>query len=231
MPTSEALPPALAAFAELVAERRSVRGFHPDPLPQPLLDELFAIAQQAPSNCNTQPWLVHVASGAAIERLRNALHAAAAGGAEPRPDYPPRAAYPGVYRERQIEAAKLLFAARGIGRHDSEGRTRSALANFRFFEAPHVAFIFMPDWGGVREAVDCGIYAQTLMLALTAAGLASCAQGALGNYPEIVRSELGIAEDQRLLFGIAFGREDVAHATRPVRPPRGPLGSTTVFHS
>jgi nitroreductase len=46
------------AFAEVVARRRSVRGFLPTPAPERALQEIFVLARQAPSNCNTQPWLI-----------------------------------------------------------------------------------------------------------------------------------------------------------------------------
>ena len=58
------------SFDETVLARRSVRAFRPDPVPQPLLEHVFALAARAPSNCNTQPWFTAVASGAACERLR-----------------------------------------------------------------------------------------------------------------------------------------------------------------
>jgi hypothetical protein len=49
----------------------------------------------------------------------------------------------------------------------------------------------MPEPFNTREAADIGMYAQTLMLALTARGIASCAQGALGlfsrNHPRTAR--------------------------------------------
>ncbi|WP_454885170.1 nitroreductase family protein [Sphingomonas oryzagri] len=39
----------------LLHARRSVRGFRPDPVPDAVLERVFAMAQQAPSNCNVQP--------------------------------------------------------------------------------------------------------------------------------------------------------------------------------
>jgi len=43
-------------FAELVAWRRDVRRFRPDPLSDGLVEKLLAIAHQAPSVGNSQPW-------------------------------------------------------------------------------------------------------------------------------------------------------------------------------
>ena len=50
-------------FADIARKRRSVRAFHKEPVPESILKAVFEVAQTAPSNCNTQPWQVHVASG------------------------------------------------------------------------------------------------------------------------------------------------------------------------
>ena len=42
-------------FDEIVASRRSLRAFRPDPVDQVTLGRVFDVAQRAPSNCNTQP--------------------------------------------------------------------------------------------------------------------------------------------------------------------------------
>ena len=219
-----------AMFDALMRARRSVRGFTDQPVPADLLEAIFATAQQAPSNCNVQPWVVHVVSGGSADAMRAALHDHARTGAAPTPDFPLTGGYPAGYRTRQIDAAKALFAATDVAREDVAARTESFLRNFRFFDAPHAAFIYLPRWAGIREAADCGMYAQSLMLALTARGLGSCAQGALGHYADIVRKQLGVADDLQLLFGIAFGHEDASHPANAARTVRAALDETTIFH-
>ncbi len=58
---------------DAITSRRSVRGYLPDPVPAGTLEQVFEIAQQAPSNCNTQPWKVYVASGEVKDRLREKI--------------------------------------------------------------------------------------------------------------------------------------------------------------
>ena len=222
-------PASAATLESLLRARRSVRGFSPDTVPQPLILRALGTAQQAPSNCNAQPWLVHVVSGEVIARMRTMLLDAASSSTVS-PDFPPTREYAGVYRERRIDSAKALFAATGVTRGDDDARRRSLLRNFNFFDAPHAAFIFMPSWCGVREAADCGMFAQSLMLALTSLGLASCAQASLSHYAGPVRRALGIDEKQRLLFGLSFGYEDVAHPANATRTDRAPIEQSVVFH-
>ena len=153
----------------IVAERRSVRAFLPTALPADLIARLFTVAGRTPSNCNAQPWITHVVSGETLERIRAVLLDQAKAGALD-PDVPLTSNYVDQYQARRIGSAIALFEATGVGRNDKQAREISFLRNFELFDAPHAAFFFMPRYFGLREAADVGMYAQTLMLALTARG-------------------------------------------------------------
>jgi len=103
------------------------------------------------------------------------------------------------------------------------------MRNFELFDAPHAAFLCMDETFGVGSAADVGMYAQTLMLAMTAHGLASCAQGTLRNYPDMVRQEFNLAPELKVLFGISFGYEDTGIAANTARTIRAPLEETVQF--
>ena len=218
-----------AAFADVIRHRRSIRAFRPDPVPQAVLDEVFTLANCAPSNCNTQPWQVHVVSGEPLEQLRREIPQAMMNG-QITMDFPYDGKYHGVYRERQVGAAEAMFNVMGIAREDKAQRNVAFMRNFTFFDAPHLAFLFIPQEFGLREAADIGMYAQSLMLALTAFGIGSCPQTALGFHAEIVRRTLGVDASQKLLFGISFGYADDSAPVNQCRTERAPLADTTVFH-
>jgi len=44
------------SFLELVKNRRSIRRFKPDPIPDGAIDKIIEAARYAPSGANTQPW-------------------------------------------------------------------------------------------------------------------------------------------------------------------------------
>ena len=216
---------------EAIRRRRSVRAFLPDPLPEATLREVFALAQWAPSNCNVQPWTPHVVSGETLKRVREALVDAGMRDEPIKPDWPADGKFLGVYRERQVDAAAQLYGAMGVERRDLVARKLAYIRNHAFFDAPPVVFVFMPEPFDTREAADIGMYAQTLMLALAARGVASCAQGALGLFPDIVREQLGVAANYRLLFGVSFGYEDPQAKANAARVGRAEIDHAVHFHS
>lgn len=218
------------AFESIMKSRRSVRGFLPTPVPAEQLHKIFEIAQRAPSNCNTQPWVVHVVSGEKLEQLRRVLPQNTMMG-KMTPDFPYSGKYDGAYKERQYDAAHQMYNALNIPREEKHKRMEVFLRNYSFFGAPHVAFLFLPEPFGLREAADVGMYAQSLMLALTANGLASCPQTSLGFHSEVVREVLGVEPSFKLLFGISFGHEDTQDPINNARVGRAALAETTVFHS
>ena len=218
-------------LVEAVYARRSVRGYLDKPVPAEVLQRVFEIAQQTPSNCNVQPWKVYVASGALRDRLRRQLLENVMNRVPPNPDYEYRGDFKDDYRRRQVECAVALYSKMGIGRDDKEGRQRAVLRNFELFDAPYVAFIGMHPEFGTTVATDVGMYAQTLMLTMTAFGLHSCPMGTMRNYPDLVREAFDIQDDTRILFGLCFGYEDPAVDANAARTTREPVASNVVFRS
>lgn len=228
--TTHALTPQHAKFfADIIRERRSIRAFLPEPLPRELIEQIFDLANAAPSNCNTQPWLVHVVSGAPLEKLRKEIPAAMMSG-NITMDYPYDGKYSGVYRERQVGAAEAMFSVMDIKREDKIKRNEAFMRNFTFFDAPHVAFLFIPEHFGIREAADIGMYAQSLMLSLTAHSIGSVPMTALSFHADLVRKTLNIDSSQKLLFGISFGYTDRNAPVNQCRTVRAEVSENVVFH-
>ena len=90
---------------DAIYARRSVRGYLDREVPRKVLDRIFEIAQQSPSNCNVQPWKVYVATGALKDRLRDQMVANTSSRVPPNPDYEYRGDFVDEYRKRQVECA------------------------------------------------------------------------------------------------------------------------------
>lgn len=218
-------------LVEAIRQRHSVRGYLDKEVPEQVLQQIFELAQWAPSNCNVQPWKVYVASGSLRDRLSAEMRRRVIERVPANPDYEYRGDFVGEYRTRQVECAVALYSQMGIERHDREGRMRAVLRNYEFFDAPYMAFIGMNEAFGTTVAIDVGMYAQNLMLALVAHGLHSCPMGTMRDYPDLVREAFGLSEENRILFGLAFGYEDVSVAANRTRTTRDPVSASVLFRS
>jgi nitroreductase len=219
------------SFLETVRRRHSVRAFLSQPLPASVIAAVVEDAKRAPSNCNTQPWNVHVVSGAKRDRLSTALLEAATQGDVSKDFSFDVADYAGRYRERQMEQGKAYHEALTVARDDKAGRQGATLANYTFFNAPHVALLFMPSIGdNVRAAADVGMYAQTFLLSLAARGLGGVPQTSLGMFADTIRGVLGLPADLKFLFGISFGYADESAKANQLVMPRDPIAANVTFH-
>lgn len=217
-------------LTETLAQRRSIRAYQDRAVDPAVIREIFTLAQQAPSNCNSQPWHVSVVSGEARDRLEVALVERVSNGQKPVSAFKPYdVGFVGDFKERQISCAVELWNAVGITRDDREARTDLFLDNWRFFGAPHVAFISMPGNMGEGNALDVGIYLQTLMLLMVEYGLGCCPQGALALYPEPVFEIAQIPEDHGLLCGVSFGYADMDADKNKLKMPRLPVDESVSF--
>jgi nitroreductase len=87
----------------------------------------------------------------------------------------------------------------------------------------------MDEAFGLGSAWDVGIYAQTLMLAMTANGLASCPQGHIVHNPELVREAFDLGPEVKVLFGLSFGYEDTSMKANSAHTQRAALEDTVTF--
>jgi nitroreductase len=207
----------------LLAERHSCRAFLPQPVDIEVQRRFLETAQRTASWCNSQAWQVTVASGAAVERFREAMYNAARTGTDKGSDFPFPREYTGPYLARRRECGFQLYKAVGVERGDKAGGGRQALENFRLFGAPHVAILTSDADLGVYGAVDVGGYVQVLLLAMQAHGVAAIPQAALASQSALAKSLLGIDPARQVVCGISFGYEDASHPANSYRTSRASL--------
>ena len=219
----------IGVLEELLGERYSVRAFRPDPVPRETIEHILATAQRTASWCNSQPWQVLIASGAARERFRKLIYAEAASGARGNQDFEPPREYLGVYLERRRESGFQLYNTLGIPRGDKVAYARQALENYNFFGAPHVAIIHTTEPLGIYGAIDCGAYVGNFMLAAQALGVGTIAQAALARHSGLIRSHFELGDDRRVVCGISFGYPDHEHKANSYRTSRASIADTVTF--
>jgi nitroreductase len=229
-PAASASPAdAIDVLERLLGERYSCRAFKPDPVPRAVIERIARTAQRTASWCNSQPWHATILSGAETERFRKRMYESAASGADAAPDFPWPREYLGVYLARRRESGFQLYDAVGIAKGDKVAAAKQALENFNFFGAPHVAIITTTEPLGVYGAVDCGAYVSNFMLAAQALGIGSIAQAALARRSDVVRDNLKLADDRRVVCGISFGYAKHDDIINSYRTSRAPLSEAVTF--
>jgi nitroreductase len=192
---------------QAIRERRSTRMFLPRPVPRDLVNEALALAQWAPSNSNIQPWRLVLVSGAARDRLKDALFKVAD---RDKPDIPPLPKtfehyrkdalfkvvdhdkpdippLPKAFEHYRYELGAEVYGSMGITIADTARHEAAVMRNFDFFGAPLVGIVSMHRELGPADAVSVGMYLQTLILALTARGLGTCVEVSVAGYHDVVR--------------------------------------------
>jgi nitroreductase len=79
------------------------------------------------------------------------------------------------------------------------------------------------------DTMTVGLFVQTFMLALAEKGLASCLQVSVAGYPEVLRKEFGVGEDQFILCGMAIGWPVEHNAVNELEIPRDDLAKQITF--
>ena len=216
--------------SEALMQRKSTRGFLDKPVSKDKLHAVLNAARHAPSGANTQPWQVAVVSGDKKQELQKSVEDAFRDGIKPKMDYQ---YYPldwkEPYKGRRIACGLQLYETMEIAKEDKQKRLDQWAANYRAFDAPVMLLFFMDKEMETGSFLDYGMFIQSIMLAAVEEGLATCPQAALGEYPQIVKKELGYPDDCILICGMSLGYEDVGARINSYRTPREEVETFTRF--
>lgn len=225
--------PSQAAVDAAITSRRSIRAFLDTPVEREEIARILDVAARAPSGTNTQPWKVHVLTGAARERLSQAILAAhhdPAQAAEHHEEYPyyPRE-WVSPYIDRRRKVGWDLYSLLGLTRDNKTGMAAQHARNFAFFDAP-VGMIFTID--RIMEQgswLDYGMFLQNIMVAARARGLDTCPQAAFTQYHRIIAAELGLPAGEMVVCGMALGWADPDRVENSLETEREPSHVFTRF--
>jgi nitroreductase len=210
-----------------IASRRSIRAFLPTPVAREDIEAILAVSARAPSGTNIQPWKVTVLTGAAKQRLSDAIMAvfqdkiAASAHTEEYAYYPRQWTSPFIERRRKV--GWDLYALLGLTREDKAGMAAQHGRNYRFFDAP-VGLIFTID--RVLEQgswLDYGMFLQNIMVAARGRGLDTCPQAAFTQFHRIIAEQLKLRGNETVVCGMALGYADPAKIENSLVTERAPL--------
>ena len=205
---------------ECIRQRRSIRKFQTTAVPKNDLMELIDIAKWSPSYKNSQPWEVVIVSGAKKSALSTMMLELIDAGAEPSPDIPAPTSWP----EKEEANINYLMQKRkeltGMDLSDPKVIIRLKKANFKFYDAPHAIYLFQEASLSPWALFDLGLFAQSLMLAAHAKGLATVPQAFVTDYAKDVKNALKIPSSKRLVLGMSIGYPDLAAPVNSYRTER-----------
>lgn len=205
---------------ELVRARRSVRAFiHDKPVAQEAIRQALEVARFSSSNLNTQPWRLIFLSGAARDRVSAKLQTAW-------DNHTPLAiaAIPESYKHYQQTWGKTFFGdTLGYSGEDGPERHNWFLHNFNFFRAPLAAIVMMDAEFHYEDALGVGIFLDAFGLVLKEQGIDSCLQVSIAGYPDILRVELGIGENMKIICGMSIGYPDPEHKANTFKATKEPI--------
>ncbi|NMG49298.1 nitroreductase [Azoarcus communis] len=217
-----------------LASRRSIRAFRTDPVAREDVKAILDVARYCASGVNTQPWHVYVVTGAAKDRLSDAIMrvyddpSLSAEQDEPYDYYPQEWVSPYVDRRRKV--GWDLYGLLGIDKADKARMHAQHGRNYTFFGAP-VGLMFTIDRGmGRGSLIDYGMFLQSIMVAARARGLDTCPQAAFNKFHRVIASELGIPDTQMLVCGMSLGYADHDCIENALVTDRTAVSDFATFH-
>jgi len=216
-----------------ITSRRSIRAYLETPVAREDIEAILEVAARAPSGTNTQPWKVHVLTGAAKARLSDRILAVYADPAQNREHVEEYAYYPrewvSPFVDRRRKVGWDLYALLGLTRDNKAGMAAQHGRNYRFFDAP-VGMIFTID--RVMEQgswLDYGMFLQNIMVAARGRGLDTCPQAAFTQFHRIISEELGLPENEMVVCGMALGFADPDKVENTLVTEREPVSAFARF--
>ena len=214
---------------EAIQQRKSVRGYRPDPVPREVLRNILEIAGRSPSAMNSQPWEFAVIGGEVLDRVRQANLEKLRNGVPPDAEHAVTGwSKESIYRTRQVELAIGLFQLMGIERHDVAKRTEWLERGFRFFGAP-AAIVVMTDRSLLENTylIDVGIVIQSICLTALEFGLATCIEDQGCMYPGVLHDLADIPASKRIVMAVAIGYPDWDFPANRIQTTRVPVDTIT----
>ena len=202
-----------AEFSKVITERRAIRRYKPDMVPDDVVREILTEARWAPSATNTQSTHVFVLSGEPLRQFKTELKQYAESEVEPNPDIPgkpvPQYLLP---RQQELFQARSSFIAAEeakMGIQPPAQPVSPMVAGAEIFGAPIVLMLAFSKEAGIGfGCFDAGMFALAITLAAEDRGLGTCITGGNTRYPDLIRKVIPGTENMNYTVAIAMGYPD-----------------------
>ena len=193
------------AFDKLMTERHSARYFQKKPIPENVLKEIMTTSLKCPSWCNSQSWNAYVVSGETLEKIRKIWIQKFKDGVQRYTDIP------SMHRtdnaERNAKYMEEIFVDIAKFLKDPEMKSFKDCQSF-LFNAPTVVYLTLNKKCINYNFLDLGAFEMAICLAAKSHGVDSIIANACVLYPDVIRNNVKIPDDENIVMGIALGYED-----------------------
>lgn len=209
--------------SEAIRERRSIRAFLPDHVPDGVIRELLDEARWAPSWANAQGWDVFVVKGEPLAKVKAMLGLKFAAETDPVPDIPmPQR---GEWPEHVLE--RMTYRRPSPGQA-AQPPMRPGLADV--YGASCLLLFAVHERLAVEYACfDLGLLVQSVCLSAEDRGLGTCIMAMTVRYADALHELLPQAESRRFVVGLALGRPDAESPVNLTERNRCPFGEIVTF--
>jgi nitroreductase len=216
---------------QVVKERRSIRKFKPDQVPESLIHEILDEARWSPSWGNTQPWEFYVITGETLKKFKIANCGKLDEGVLSSPDIKMPESWTERLKKRYSAMGKSTLDALGLAREDTKGRTEQIRTMFRFFDAPCLIKACVDKSSSSIEyaLLDVGLVTQTLCLLAHNRGLGTCIMACAVCFPSAFKNVLPESESKLMAAGIALGYPDWEAPINNFDRERAPLEESVIW--
>ena len=184
-------------FKQALEARKSIRDYTDQPVSAEDLRDIVEAAGRAASWCNAQPWKVYAAQGEKLARIREEWGKRLAAEQAGTPDFE------GVHREDMTELAADNMG--GFFGTVAPYIERGTMAPQVLYGAPCVLILTVPKDASQYAMYDLGAFGQQLMLAASDKGIGSLVAAMFVMFPDVLRAELPIPENEAIAIGIGLG--------------------------
>jgi nitroreductase len=198
---------------EAINQRRSIRAYKKDPVPETVLRSILETALRSASWANSQPWHFYIVTGKKLDEIRQRF--ADKADQDPYSDIDRPFEFPEPYGGRMGSISARQNEIKGIKKEDRERKGWWRVHGLKHFEAASEIYIciersfFRQKQGlNVWPLFDCGLITQNIMLLATERGLGTIAQAQAVIYPDIIREVLEIPDSHLIVLGLAIGYPD-----------------------
>ena len=190
---------------QAILSRKSTRHFTEQKIKQEDLIDIVKTAQQAPSWVNAQPEHVYIATGQTLENIRQkhqeALQANVSATSHLKTI--PNSQWPELGQKNMNQWFEDIGQLVGDDWNDLFSFEQKELYN-----AQAIVYLTLPKNYSLWSLYDLGAFGEALMVTAQDKGIGSLPAYQFISYPDILRQELAITEDNDIIMGIGLGYRD-----------------------